>query len=68
MSIKDVTSIIERAGSDTSFLNQLNSNPDQALSGYSLTADERSALIGGDMEKLEALGVDARISKGIWQN
>jgi hypothetical protein len=64
MSIKDVTRIIERASSDATFLNELNRNPDGALSGYSLSAEERSALVGGDMGKLEALGVDARITKG----
>ena len=65
MSIKDVTRIIERASSDASFLNELNRNPDRALSDYSLTGEERSALVGGDMGKLEALGVDPRITKGV---
>ena len=64
MSIKDVTRIVERASSDATFLNELNRNPDGALTGYSLTGEERTALVGGDMGKLEALGVDPRITKG----
>ena len=64
MSIKDVTRVIERASSDATFLNELNQNPESALSGYSLSAAERTALLAGDMGKLEALGVEPRITKG----
>ena len=64
MSIKDVTRIIERASRDATFLNELNRNPEQALSSYSLSPAERTALAAGDMGKLEALGVDPRITKG----
>ena len=64
MSIKDVTRVIERASSDATFLNELNRNPESALSGYSLSAAERTALLAGDMGKLEALGVEPRITKG----
>ena len=64
MSIKDVTALSERASSDATFLNELNQNPESALSGYSLSAAERTALLAGDMGKLEALGVEPRITKG----
>lgn len=63
MSAKDLTRVIERASTDGEFLNQLNANPDAALKEYSLSVDERAALISGDSDRLEALGVDARISK-----
>ena len=66
MSIKDVAHIIERASSDANFLNELNRNPERALSGYSLSAEERTALVAGDVGKLEALGVDTRITKTNW--
>src|SRR5262249_60303801 len=68
MSIKDVTRVIERASSDGTFLNELNRNPERALSGYSLSAEERTALLAGDMGKLEALGVEPRITKGVGAN
>ena len=64
MSIKDVTRVIERASSDATFLNELSRNPEAALSGYSLSAAERTALLAGDMAGLEALGVEPRITKG----
>lgn len=68
MSIKDVGRIVERASGDFDFLTQLNKDPDGALAGYDLSPEERSAVLKGDPGELEALGVDPRISKGIWQN
>ena len=58
-----MTAIIERLSSDAKFREQLQSNPDAALKGYDLTTEERAALMSGDAGRLEALGVDARVSK-----
>jgi hypothetical protein len=65
MSLQDVTRIVERASSDFEFLTQLNQEPDRALAGYELTADERAAVLQPDPARLEALGVDPRITKGV---
>ena len=58
-----MTAIIERLSSDATFREQLQSNPDAALKGYDLSTEERAALMSGDADRLESLGVDARVSK-----
>ncbi len=55
--------IIERASTDAAFRAQLQSNPEAALAGYPLTAEEKATLIGGDPARLEPRGVDARSTK-----
>ena len=74
-----LTKVIERASTDEAFRKQLASNPEAALAGYKLTAEEKAALLSGDSGKLQELGVDARVTKfgdtggtpgddGPWQN
>ena len=63
MSQEMLTKIVERLSTDEAYRQQLASNPEVALKGYDLTADERAALMSGDSAKLESLGVDARLSK-----
>jgi hypothetical protein len=71
--------VVERASTDAAFRAQLESNPEAALAGYSLTAEEKAALLRGDEHELSELGVDARVTKqagstlddggqGPWQN
>lgn len=55
MSKKDLTRIIERAATDVLFVRQMVRDAQTALAGYSLTSDERAALIAGDAKRLEAL-------------
>ena len=63
MSKGTVNQVIQRAIGDAAFRRQLQSDPKKALSGFDLTADERSAITSGDPGKLTALGVDQRMSK-----
>ena len=58
-----LSKVIERASTDADFRAQLRSNPEAALAGYDLTAEEKAALLSGDSGKLGALGVDARVTK-----
>jgi hypothetical protein len=71
--------VVERASTDAAFRTQLQINPEAALAGYGLTAEEKAALMSGDPGKLNELGVDARVTKqatstlddggqGPWQN
>ena len=55
--------VIERASKDAAFRAQLKSNPEAALAGYTLTAEEKAALLSGDSSALRDLGVDARVTK-----
>ncbi len=48
MSAKSVENVLSRAMSDKSFADALFSNPDQALAGYELTAEEKANLKGMD--------------------
>ena len=41
MSVQETRKVISRAVTDAAFREQLCSNPDQALSGYTLTDSER---------------------------
>jgi hypothetical protein len=58
-----LTKVIERASTDATFRSKLQSDPTGALAGYDLTPDERAAVLSGDRGRIEALGVDARVSK-----
>ena len=55
--------VIERASTDATFRAKLQSDPTNALAGYDLTPDERAAVLSGDSSRIEALGLDARVSK-----
>ena len=72
MSQENLAQVIERASTDAAFRSQLQSNPEAALAGYDLSAEEKAALKSGDASKLSEMGVDARVSKldsgSIWDN
>jgi hypothetical protein len=55
--------LIERASTDASFRSRLESDPANALAGYDLTPEERSAVLSGDSGRLGALGLDTRVTK-----
>jgi hypothetical protein len=63
MSQEALAKAVERASADAAFRAQLNSNPESALAGYDLTAEERAALMSEDASQMQSRGVDARISK-----
>ena len=55
--------VVKRAISDAGFRRQLQSDPEGALKGFDLSADERAALRSGDASKLSSFGIDQRMSK-----
>jgi hypothetical protein len=63
MSKAALEALTQKAMSDESFRQQLKSNPDAALAGYDLTAEEKAAIKSGNAAKLRELGVDERITK-----
>lgn len=67
MSKSGVESLVQKAMADEKFRKQLKENPEAALVGYDLTAEEKSAIKSGNTAKLRELGVDERITKStIW--
>ena len=63
MSRDAMAKVIERASADAGFRAQLEANPESALAGYNLTADERAAVLTSDSDRTSDIGVDARVSK-----
>lgn len=65
MSMQNVEVILGKLVTDQEFRKLLSENPDQALSGYELTDEEKEALRTIDSEKLTALSesLDQRITK-----
>ncbi len=55
--------VIERAATDIKFRAQLQSDPESALAGYSLTPEERKGLLRGVVAALPPIVLDARVSK-----
>jgi hypothetical protein len=59
MSIYNVNYICRELLRDHAFRAAMKSDPEQALAGYDLTADERKALLAGDVATLYRLGVNS---------
>jgi hypothetical protein len=55
---RTLTGIAERLYDDPRFLAAFRRDPDKALARYQLSAEEAEAIIDGDAERLEALGMD----------
>lgn len=67
MSTQGIESVLSRAMSDAAFTELLFSDPDRALSGYDLTADEVAKLKGmshADFDKWSHLSAEERKSFG----
>jgi formate dehydrogenase alpha subunit len=52
--VNAVLAVLDRAASDNSFLARLAENPAEALKEYDLTAEEKAALMSGDIRKIES--------------
>jgi len=48
-----ILAIIERAAVDTSFMAEILDDPEQALQGYRLTSEEKTAITSGDIRRIE---------------
>ena len=63
MSKAGLDALVQKAMADESFRKKIKENPDAALAGYDLTAEEKAAIKSGNAAKLRELGVDERITK-----
>ena len=71
MSVESVESILSRAMSDATFAELLFSNPEQALAGFDLTAEETATfknMSRADFDKWSHLSAEERKSfgGGLW--
>ncbi len=55
--------VIERASTDAAFRDQLRRDPESALAGYALTAEERAAILHEGAAGRPGIGLDARVTK-----
>jgi predicted molibdopterin-dependent oxidoreductase YjgC len=51
--IKAVLAVLDRAAQDNEFFARLAANPVEALKEYDLTAEEKAAILSGDVRKIE---------------
>lgn len=67
MSNEAVQSILERTVSDEGFRGELFADPDAALAGYDLTAEEATALraLCEETEQSESVALDQRQTKSL---
>jgi hypothetical protein len=65
MSVEAVAQVLERASTDQAWRERAVADPEGALAEYDLTSAEREALMSGEPERLQALGVDERLTKGV---
>jgi hypothetical protein len=63
MSKAGLDALVQKAMADESFRRKIKENPEAALAGYDLTAEEKAAIKSGNAAKLRELGVDERITK-----
>jgi hypothetical protein len=68
MSKSGVEALVQKAMSDETFRRQIKENPDAALAGYDLTAEEKAAIKSGNLAKMREFGVDERITKSVWSD
>jgi predicted molibdopterin-dependent oxidoreductase YjgC len=52
--VKAVLAVLDRAAEDNEFLARLADNPAEALEDYDLTDEEKAAIAGGDIRKIES--------------
>lgn len=63
MPSKAFDELFERAFTDEAFVQRLQTEHEKALEEFDLTPEEREALLSLDLARVEALGVDERVSK-----
>jgi len=55
--------LFERVFTDAAFVERIRTEHEKVLDEFDLTAEEREALLSLDATRVEALGVDERVSK-----
>ena len=66
MSIAAIEQILERGAREPEFAAAIQKDP-KVLDQYDLTPDERSAILSKDENKIEALGMNERVTKSLFR-
>ena len=66
MSMEGMEKILERGAREPDFATKIRKDP-SLLDQYELTADERAALLSRDLDKIESLGMDERVTKSLFR-
>ena len=66
MSMEGLEKILERGAREPDFATKIRKDP-SLLDQYELTADERAALLSRDLDKIESLGMDERVTKSLFR-
>ena len=62
MTMQAMLAVLDRAAKDYRFNWRMIERPDEALSEYNLSEEEKAALIAGDRDSLISVGLDERIT------
>ena len=66
MSSEAIEQILERGAKDPSFATAIRQDP-SLLEQFDLTADERAAILSRDVDQIEALGMNERVTKSLFR-
>jgi hypothetical protein len=66
MSLQGIEQVLERGAREPDFSSKIKADP-SVLDEYDLTEDERTALLTGNQEQLEALGMEDRVTKTLFR-
>lgn len=66
MSVNSVERVLWEFGENPGLMEQFRSSPDQYLSPYQLSEQERDALLNNDLKTLASLGVSTLLTMMIW--
>jgi hypothetical protein len=66
MSMQGLEQILERGAREPDFADKIKKDP-SLLDQYDLTEQERAALLSGERDKLEALGLEERVTNSLFR-
>jgi len=66
MSLQGIEQVLERGAREPDFSSKIKADP-RLLDAYDLTELERGALLSGDQDQLEALGMEDRVTKTLFR-
>jgi hypothetical protein len=66
MSLKGIEELLERGAREPKFAAEIRRDP-KVLDKFDLTAEERAAILSGDLARLEKLGLDDKVTQKLFR-